>query len=130
VAGIPETIDKPTVDDSTLTCLPEGPEVDGKPGGQKLACSITPVKRFVAAGSASEIYVGSGQRRPTDRWRLAPVACWEHPMSIGSQAYSPPAERHAQRWRMFGRGCQYRGGGFCGPEGNICCISQSLKIGR
>jgi hypothetical protein len=36
----------------------------------------------------------------------------------------------AQRWRAPGCGCRWRGGGFCGPEGNLWCTSHSLKMGR
>lgn len=54
MAGIPGAIGKPTVDDATLTCLPERTkQAEGKTGGPKLAWLISSVKRFVAAQSSS-----------------------------------------------------------------------------
>jgi hypothetical protein len=50
MAGMPRAIGTPTVDDSTLTYKPERIEVDGKPGGPRLAWPINPVKRFIATG--------------------------------------------------------------------------------
>ena len=52
MASIPGVIDKPTVDDTTLTCLPERTAVEGKSGGPRLAWPIIPVKRFVSVRSS------------------------------------------------------------------------------
>jgi hypothetical protein len=47
VAGIPRAMEKPTVDDSTLTYKPENMRNDDKPGGPRLAWSPTRVKHLI-----------------------------------------------------------------------------------
>src|SRR5919108_5086630 len=82
-----KTSDEPTVDNATLTCRPEGIAAEGKPGGPRLACPITPVKRFIAPG-----------RAPTHR-RTAPLH--KGPLRAGGclgVAAERGAEVSAARW--------------------------------
>ena len=107
MAGIPGTIDKPTVDDATLTCLPKRSTVEGKPGGPRLAWPIIAVKRFVAVRSCSCPWLCRRTARlQKARSALADVWSW---LTIERWRFLGPGGKHLlhlpvpEDWAIAGR---------------------------